>query len=356
MPLYAPIMPTRYAAPVLDLVREQKPGLIAEILQASEIDASAIDDRRLPLTMLQFSRLLTAAAGALERSDLGFELGSRIGIEDHAPLSLALRSCATTHELLTMLARYWRLITTCFSIDYRRDAKGAALSFRPAAGMSRATLYTMEEVFAVSFHADYAKLLRRPPVCDIYLSMERPKHAGRYAALRAARFHFAAHALPEVRCVLPLGALDQPLDRARLNATRGRARSDPPPPAAPFAPTAHCGEWVKLMLREAEGTQPSRQILAELLGVSRRTLTRNLAADGINLRCLNNEIRYDRARAMLCNLRQPITQIAFRLGYRDVTSFNHAFRAMSGMSPRAFRRRANPRPARVFHDGVARSR
>lgn len=340
MPLYAPIMPTRYAAPVLDLVREQKPWRIAEILEASGIDSNVVDDNQLPLTMLQFDRLLTATAAALRRSDLGVELGLRISIKDHAPLGLALRSCATTHELLSILARYWRLITTCFSINYRRGANGAALSFRPATGMSHATLCMMEEVFAVSFHADYVKLLEKPPECDIYLSMERPRHASRYASLRAARIHFAAHALPEVRCVLPLAAVDAPLDRAELSDARRVTSELPPPPL--LAASTHCGEWVKLMLRESEGMQPTRQILAELLGVSRRTLTRNLAANGVSLRHLSNEIRYERARTMLGNSLQPITQIAFRLGYREVTSFNHAFRAMSGMSPSAFRSRINP--------------
>ena len=53
---------------------------------------------------------------------------------------------------------------------------------------------------------------------------------------------------------------------------------------------------------------------------------------------LSNEIRHARACAMLASRSQPVTQIAFRLGYKDVTSFNHAFRARSGKSPSDYRK------------------
>jgi AraC-like DNA-binding protein len=34
---------------------------------------------------------------------------------------------------------------------------------------------------------------------------------------------------------------------------------------------------------------------------------------------------------------QPITQVAYRLGYSDSTNFSRAFQAVGGISPRAFR-------------------
>lgn len=337
MPLYDPIIPTRYAAPILDLVREQRPERIGEILSASGIDAAAVGVHRAPLTMAQFDRLLTATSQALGRTDLGFELGMRIGVRSHEALSLALRCCGTLDELLALVARYWGLITTCFAVHYRRAADVAEWTFRPAAGMSQATLFAMEELLAVSFHADCTRLLggRRGP--DVYLSMESPRHVARYERLARSSFHFGAHALPEVRCVLPAAVVDLPLVQPEPAVGPIRhAQLARRTPAA--ARTARCAEWVTLMLREAEGIQPSRRVLAELLDVSTRTLTRNLAAEGVNLRLLGNAIRDERARAMLADRAQPITQIAYRLGYGDVASFTHAFRKTNATSPRGYRK------------------
>jgi AraC-like DNA-binding protein len=92
-----------------------------------------------------------------------------------------------------------------------------------------------------------------------------------------------------------------------------------------------------LVLREAEGCQPTREELAELLNVSRATLVRRLAAEGNTLRELGNRIRHQRACTLLRNSGQAISQIAYRLGYGDVANFSHAFRALCGISPSDYR-------------------
>ena len=69
-------------------------------------------------------------------------------------------------------------------------------------------------------------------------------------------------------------------------------------------------------------------------------LNRYLSSEGTNLRALGNVIRFERARQMLQQTQQPITQIAYRLGYSDPISFCSAFRKISGLSPRAYRKAA----------------
>jgi AraC-like DNA-binding protein len=99
-------------------------------------------------------------------------------------------------------------------------------------------------------------------------------------------------------------------------------------------------DWIELMLREAEGVQPTLAQLAGLLDVSERTLSRQLAAEGGNLRALGVAIRHQRACAMLRETSQPIEQIGARLGYGSAAAFSTAFRSRCGVSPRAYRRTA----------------
>jgi AraC-like DNA-binding protein len=338
MPLYDPVMPTRYATPLLELVRAQSPERVTELLVKCGVEAPGDAGQNRMLTMGQFDRLLCATTDLLARGDLGFELGLRIDLGSHDALSVAIRHCPTLHDLLTMVARYWGLITTCFVATYRRGKESAEWIVRPAAGMSRTALYVMEEVFAVSFCTDYLRLFGNRRGLDIYLSIPPPLHCARYKTLGPTRFHFDTGALPEVRCILPAPYVDLP----RQAGAVGKNALSPGDPLAGeqlAAPTPLCGDWVTLMLREADGIQPSREMLADLLDVSPRTLSRNLAAEGIDLRRLANAIRFERACNMLSESTCTVTEIAYRLGYRDVASFTHAFQRMSGTSPRDFRNR-----------------
>ena len=341
MPLYDPVVPTRYAAPLLEFVRAQSAECAKELLAQSGVESLRIEGPNRLLTMAQFDRLLCTTARLLGRSDVGFELGMHIGVESHEALSLAIRHCVTPHDMMTMFARYWRLITTCFAVTYTRGTKSAEWIIRPAAGMSQGALHLMEEVFAVSFFTDYVRLVGDRRGVEIYLSISPPPHYARYETLGPSRFHFNASALPEVRCVLSASTLDLPIARQAAG----------PKPIPPFdlrtiehgaMPTARCGDWVALMLREADGIQPSRKIFAELLDVSPRTLSRNLESEGIDLRRLSNTIRFERACALLSGSSWSITEIAYRLGYRDAASFTHAFQKLAGRSPRDYRRGEGP--------------
>jgi AraC-like DNA-binding protein len=48
-------------------------------------------------------------------------------------------------------------------------------------------------------------------------------------------------------------------------------------------------------------------------------------------------VRHQRACQMLAETRQPIGQIAQRLGYGSVMAFSHAFKQQAAVSPRAWR-------------------
>ncbi|HLW25340.1 MAG TPA: AraC family transcriptional regulator [Steroidobacteraceae bacterium] len=85
--------------------------------------------------------------------------------------------------------------------------------------------------------------------------------------------------------------------------------------------------------------------LAQSLGCSVRTLQRRLAARGLNYSDLLAEVRKTLALNLLENPRLGIAQIAYCLGYSEVSTFNHAFRRWVGQPPRDYRnsRKSSPR-------------
>src|SRR6516165_9761616 len=86
--------------------------------------------------------------------------------------------------------------------------------------------------------------------------------------------------------------------------------------------------------------------LAQSLGWSVRTLQRRLAARSLNYSDLLAQVRKTLALNLLENPSLGIAQIAYCLGYSEVSTFNHAFRRWVGQPPRDYRnsRRSSPRP------------
>src|SRR5205814_7256149 len=85
--------------------------------------------------------------------------------------------------------------------------------------------------------------------------------------------------------------------------------------------------------------------VARQLGVSRRTLSRSLFAEGVTFARILEELRAALAKRYLRDRELPISEIAWLLGYREIGSFTHAFKRWTGTSPSQFRSSRTP-PAR----------
>jgi AraC-like DNA-binding protein len=78
--------------------------------------------------------------------------------------------------------------------------------------------------------------------------------------------------------------------------------------------------------------------LARATGTSVRTLQRRLKDAGVNYSDLQNDVRKTLALNLLENETLALAEIAFSLGYSEVSAFNHAFRRWVGQSPGDYRR------------------
>ena len=96
-------------------------------------------------------------------------------------------------------------------------------------------------------------------------------------------------------------------------------------------------EW-QLDTLVTEGGDVRIDVVAESLGMSRRSLQRAIAAEGLNYSDVLAQRRLHRAMQWLDTTDKPVMDIALSLGYTDASNFSRAFRRHTGVSPRAFRR------------------
>jgi AraC-like DNA-binding protein len=77
--------------------------------------------------------------------------------------------------------------------------------------------------------------------------------------------------------------------------------------------------------------------IAAALGLSRRTLARRLAAEGLSFAEILHDLRYDLAKRYLSEMGLSISTIAWLLGYDEASSFTHAFKRWAGKAPKQAR-------------------
>ena len=102
---------------------------------------------------------------------------------------------------------------------------------------------------------------------------------------------------------------------------------------------------VRQLLAASGEEQQTAETLSRQLHLSQRSLHRQLKEEGISLQALKDDIRRERAIALLLRTSRPIKRVAQACGFMNDKSFIRAFRLWTGMSPSEFRKTAGQRAA-----------
>lgn len=330
-------LPARYYAQLCTRLAELGTDVPA-LLRDAGIDADvlwSVDGR---LTPEQVERLVPLAMRHSGRSDLGFELGRLTKLSSHDILGYAMLSAPTLDHALRLVARYFRLITPAYTVEYRCDSQRAEVIYRPALPLSTQVLAFHFETLAVGCYETIRALLLHAPPTSIHLPIDPPPHAERYRELKAATVHFDRDTIAGVRVVLDREVVGLPLAMADQTALRMAERRCATL-LATVVERSSLGDWVQMMLREASDGQPTLQELARILNLSARTLERRLAREGHGFRDIERHVRHERACELLRAGGLSVTRIAYELGYSDTANFTRAFRREAGITPSAYRDR-----------------
>ncbi|WP_440639959.1 helix-turn-helix domain-containing protein [Bradyrhizobium sp. PUT101] len=125
-------------------------------------------------------------------------------------------------------------------------------------------------------------------------------------------------------------------------------RTNETPPDLKSAPVEHPSfgfiQTLKLMLPSyLDERPPVLAEIAEMAGVSARSLQREFSRAGITYSGLLDAVRFDNARKLLRDTDSKIIEVAFASGYADPAHFTRAFRRVAGVTPGQFREQWRPR-------------
>jgi AraC-like DNA-binding protein len=179
-----------------------------------------------------------------------------------------------------------------------------------------------------------------PPPYEISVAMPEPPHVARYHALAPVQFSFDPAAMPGVRVVMGSEMLDRPLPlgNPRMVAEideRCRTLGQRPP-----AGDEGWGDYVRMVLRQAQGELVTLEDVARHAQVSVRSVDRYLRKEGLQFRDLAQQLRFERACERLSQPAATVAQVAAELGFSDAANFSRAFRRVVGVALGEYRRRA----------------
>jgi AraC-like DNA-binding protein len=92
--------------------------------------------------------------------------------------------------------------------------------------------------------------------------------------------------------------------------------------------------------------------IARRLEVSQRTFARRLSLEGLTFSDVLENLKSDLAECYLSDEGLSISQIAWLLGYQEVSALTHAFKRWTGKTPREARSHATPYPVPCRQEGL----
>lgn len=292
-------------------------------------------------TNLRFSvhdqiRFVDLAAEALQDDLLGFHLAQAPDLREMGFLYYVSASADVLGDALQQLARYGSIANEGLSLRYF-GSRNIGIGFRYVGVSRHLDRHQMEFFMTV-----LVRLCRQLTGVRLVPTHVRLTHRrdGKWPELTdffGSEVEFGS-AVDEVSFAraskdLPIVSADHHLNKiltkyceealGRRPTTRGPFRSRVENAIVPLLPhgRARVGE------------------IARRLGVSQRTLARRLSSERISFSTVLESLKTDLARRYLADDDLSISQVAWLLGYQEVSSFTHAFKRWTSKTPRQVRSR-----------------
>ena len=327
-----PLAHTSWLRPFVDYFAERKIDLRGYMV-ALRVQPDVILSGDGWITKHQLYGFLDAVAVGEEIPELGFVVGERLTYETLGVIGEAMASCET---LGGAIGEFCRLIPRHVEGNevWIEGGRGGGIwllnrtSVPPGSEIAdHAGLMSMINIVRLALGSDWYPERVRLQVASTDAYRRVPNLADREFEFDSAATgcFFPAEALTrEITVDDPMSLRHAEPDRALL--LEGESDS----------------EKLQRLLRGIVGVGglvPTIGMMAELVGVSPRTLHRRLKEGGVTYQQLLDDARYRRALERLEHSDASVKELAFELGYSGANNFIRAFRRISGMTPGQFRER-----------------
>jgi len=273
-----------------------------------------------------------------EDADIGLHLGEQIHPSTLGLVGFVMLSCERLGEALEKLIRYTNLLTDGVTGKMSQKNLLAEIEIEVTHDRENLLLAAPRQRMESSFAAivTVAKILtgKHFPVREMNFGHPRPDEITEHTRIFAApilfnqstnKMIFAGEALnyPVLlanRDLLP--AFEAQAEQILLQLNKQETRRM---------------QVQRVITKKLTGDAPNISDIARELGLSERSLQRELAAENTTFRELLDETRRELAAKHLKNEKVSVAEISFLLGFSEPSAFHRSFKRWTGTTPHAFR-------------------
>jgi AraC-like DNA-binding protein len=312
----------------------------APLLEKAGLTADEVEDPSRRIEVSAQAKFLKVAADALQDDLLGFHLSQDFDLRETGLLYYILSSSDSFTDAMSNGERYTRIVNE--GIEIKFEATRAAITI-DCAGVERLSDRHQFEFWLFSIvrmcrQVTGTRLAPRqfslrhcreatPPECRAFLGCEVTYGANVDEVVLPAQVN-----------KLPIVGADRYLNEILVQYAEEALVSRTPERTGLRSKVEHA---IGPLLPHGKAKAST---VAKELGVSHRTLARSLAGDGLTFSAILDQNKADLAKSYLTHGDLSISQIAWLLGYREVSTFTHAFKRWHGITPTELRAGAGTGP------------
>nr|WP_243749650.1 AraC family transcriptional regulator [Pseudoteredinibacter isoporae] len=251
-----------------------------------------------------------------------------IGLPASAALSSDVFSTA-----LDVLRQFVSLNFSILSFDYEQEGEELVIRWQPAVDVSDIEYFVVGSSIVVT--ENFWKLLLGEEQITLFAELALPEPEGWAEFAPSLNFPIRFDA-PFSRVVMPAHYLQRPLSGTDPVLHQNMLRLCEKQRAERFFEEGLDARLRNLIVKHRYQNLPIEQA-AEALGLSERSLRRQLSQADSSYKKIVDELRQSRARELLAVSGLPVSTIAYDLGFSDPSNFARTFKRWAGMSPLEYR-------------------
>ncbi len=340
------LVPGVYMRVLAEVVRKlgHNERALFEGMKFSPADLASNDSRVFVTDAIVMTERALAMAG---KEGLSFLLARELRVTIHGTLGFAALTSPTLEGALDSVRRYLQLRVPFLTMNLTDTGDQVLVRMLTDFDMPRQYHFLAETVSATlimlteqlldrddaeqkGFALEYGKL----PGVKVRLSAPEPEYYRSFSHSLPVRFEYGQ---AEEALVFPKSLLEVKMRLADADASRMARDQCEFELQKALKDQGDIAHAVRNVLHMTPGPLPSLDAMAERFCVSSRTLKRRLADKDTTYREIVESVMKDRAIQLLRYTNQSVSEIAYELGYADLSNFSRAFRKWTGKSAGEFR-------------------
>lgn len=310
---------------------------IEPYLEACDISSASLNVSGLDVAGTQYYKLMDQLLKDVEIPALGVHVGRKFSISDYGVLGYVFISSHTLLQAMKTFLRYQTIVGSgaMFEELLRVDGEVAIISVTCSSHCERVNRYEIELSFGQWLSTADSVTMNDASLqfSRINFTFPEPDHGNLYRELFHCSVYFDQ---PANEIHFPKEMLEQRFAMAN-EITAQLCEQQCEKILQNLQQQSGLVEKVRRLIISQPGQAPDPDELARQLNVSYRTLRRRLSEEGTSFKDIHNEVRMGMAMEYLRQTELSTQEIAFLLGYAEVTNFHRAFKRWAALTPGEYR-------------------